>query len=183
MYNLHVMSHCMCKLLLYGYGLLVLTPCTYMYLCMNCFNYLHCTVRVFCSYISFYFPHVGILPPPQHFNVSSTNTTLVVSWVAPPSLEVSTPPTISHYVLGNNVTNITKTISNPPGCRPSVSCISTLDLSDPSLMIHNGSYGEQNTTILDYNGTIQFTFFAINRAGNGNSTTCIYITPKRELTC
>ena len=132
---------------------------------------------------SLYFPHLDILPPPQYFNVSSTNTTLVVSWVAPPSLEVSTPPTISHYVLGNNVTNITKTFINPPGCRPSVSCNSSVNLSDPSL-ITNGSYGEQNTTILDYNGTILFTLFAVNGAGNGNSTKFIYITPKRKLqTC
>ena len=132
---------------------------------------------------SFYFPHLGILSPPQQFYVYSTNTTLVVSWVAPPSLEVSTPPTISHYILGNNVTNITKTISNPPGCRPAMPCNSSLNLSDPSFLINNESNGEQNTTILDYNGTIQFTFFAINGAGNGNSTTCIYITPKRKLTC
>ena len=170
----------MCKSLLYGYGLLVLTRnvlvhATVLITCI--ILYMH-----FCSCISFYFPHlhVGIPPQPLQFNVRSTNTILVVSWVAPPSLEVSTPPTISHYVLSNNVTNITKIISNPPGCRPSVSCISTLDLSDPSLL---GSYGEQNTTILDYNGTIQFTLFAVNGAGNGNSTTCIYITPKRELTC
>ena len=132
-----------------------------------------------------YLPHVGIHSLPLQFNVSSTNTTLVVSWVAPPSLEVSTPPTISHYVLGNNVTNITKTISNPTGCRPSVSCNSSLGLSDLLLLIHNGSYGEQNTTILDYNGTILFTFFAVNGAGNGNPTTFIYmyIPPKKELTC
>ena len=136
-----------------------------------------------CRYL--YFPYLGILPPPLQFNVSSTNTTIVLSWVAPPSLEVSTPPTISHYVLGNNVTNITKTISNPPGCRPNVPCNSSLNLSDPSLVINNGFYGEQNTTVLDYNGTILFTLFAVNGAGDGNSTTrtCIYITPKRKLTC
>ena len=150
----------------------------------------HATVLITCIVlyvyfcISFYFPHlhVGIPPQPLQFyvSVSSTNTTLAVSWVAPPSLEVSTPPTISHYVLGNNVTNITKTISNPSGCRPSVPCNSSLDLSDPSLMIHNG---EQNTTILDYNGTILFTFFAVNGAGNGNSSSFIYTPLKSKLKC
>ena len=132
----------------------------------------------FCSCKFLYFPHLGILPPPQLFNVSSTNTTLVVSWVAPPSLDVSTPPTISYYVLGNNVTDITKTISNPTGWGPDMPGNSSLDLSDPSLLIH-----KQNTTILDYNGTIQFTLFAVNGAGNGNRTTFIYITPKRKLAC
>ena len=33
-------------------------------------------------------------------------------------------------------------------------------------------------TILDYNGTILFTFFAVNGAGNGDATTFTYIVPK-----
>ena len=32
--------------------------------------------------------------------------------------------------------------------------------------------------MLDYNGTILFTFFAVNGAGNGNATTFIYTVPK-----
>ena len=33
-------------------------------------------------------------------------------------------------------------------------------------------------TILDYNGTILFTFFAVNGTGNGDATTFTYIVPK-----
>ena len=145
--------------------------------------YLLRSVFLFMLSNSLYFPHLGILPPPLQFIVSSTNATLVVSWVAPPSLDVSTPPTISHYVLGNNVTNFIKTISNPPGCRLKVPCISSLNLSDPSFLIDNGSYGEQIKTILDNNGPIMFTLFAVNGAGDGNSSSCIYTPPKRKLTC
>ena len=33
-------------------------------------------------------------------------------------------------------------------------------------------------TILYYNGTTLFTFFAVNGAGNGNATTFTYMAPK-----
>ena len=106
----------------------------------------------------------GTLPPPSQLTINSSNSTLSLFWVAPPSLEVSTPPTISHYILGNNVTNIPKTISNPAVCKPAMPCNSSFDINDPSFNINTG---EQNTTILDYNGTIEFTFFAVNGAGDG----------------
>ena len=133
------------------------------------------------SFLSVTYVCIGILAPPQQFLINSTKATLVVSWVAPPSLELSTPPTVSHYELGNNVTNITKTISNPPGCRSAMPCNSSLGLSDPSFVIHFGRYGEQNATILDYNDTIQFIFIAVNGAGRGNTTTFIFIPPKKSL--
>ena len=60
-------------------------------------------------------------------------------------------------------------------------CNSSFGLSDPSFVIHFGRYGEQNATILDYNGTIQFIFIAVNGAGNGNKTTFIFIPPKKSL--
>ena len=41
-----------------------------------------------------------------------------------------------------------------------------------------GCYGGENMTILDYNGTTLFTFFAVNGAGNGDATTFIFIGPK-----
>ena len=110
-----------------------------------------------------------------------TDTLLMLSWIAPPSLEVSTDSTIACYILGNNITNITKTIINPLGCRPAMPCNYSFGLSDPSL--NNGCYGVKNATILDYNGAILFTFFAVNGAGNGNQTTFTYIRPGENKTC
>ena len=100
-------------------------------------------------------PHLGILPPPNNLNISNNSTTVSLSWVAPDSLQVSTPPTISHYVLSNNLTNGTNTFNNPTTCNPLASCNYSLDLRDG------------NTTMLDYNGTVEFTLFAVNGAGNG----------------
>ena len=37
-------------------------------------------------------------------------------------------------------------------------------------------------TILDYNGTTLYTFFAVNGAGNGNATTFTYMAPKKTQT-
>ena len=129
-------------------------------------------------YLSYF--HTGILSPPQWFEITFSNSTLTVSWWAPPSLETSIPPTISHYILNNNITNIPVPIINPAGCKPSMPCNSSLNLMIPSLFIVNLSfYGGKNTTILDNNGTILFTIFAVNGAGNGNATTCIYMVPIR----
>ena len=107
---------------------------------------------------------LGTLPPPSQLIINFLNSTLSLSWVAPPSLEVSNPPTISHYLLDNNVTNIPKTISNPAVCKPAMPCKSSLDINDPSFIKKTGA---QITTILDYNGTIEFTFYAVNGAGDG----------------
>ena len=115
--------------------------------------------------------HVGILPPPQQFEMIFSNSTVNLSWIAPDSLQVSTPPTISYYVLSNNLTNSTKTFNNPTTCNPLASCNYSLDLRDP-FSASVGSY--ENTTILDYNETTQFAFFAVNGAGNGNATSCMY---------
>ena len=60
-------------------------------------------------------------------------------------------------------------------------CNSSFGLSDPSFVILLGPYGERNATILDYNGTIQFSLFAINGAGKGNTTTFIFIPSKKSL--
>ena len=122
-------------------------------------------------------PHVGILPPPKQFSMNVSNSTSDLSWVAPDSLQVSTPPTISHYVLSNNLTNGTKTFNNPTTCNPLAFCTYSLDLRDPFFTCV-GCYGGENMTILDYNGTILFTFFAVNGAGNGNATTFMYVPPR-----
>ena len=98
----------------------------------------------------------AILPPPQQFQMNFSNIYVTLSWVAPDSLHVSTPPTISHYVLSNNLTNGTKTI-NTPTCNPLAYCNYSFDLRDPFFTCV-GCYGGENMTILDYNGTILFTF-------------------------
>ena len=94
------------------------------------------------------------------------NYSVSLSWIAPYSLQVSTPPTISHYDLSNNLTNGTKTFKNPTTCNPLASCNYSLDLMDPFFVT------DGNTTMLDYNGAVEFTLFAVNGAGNGNATTC-----------
>lgn len=122
---------------------------------------------------------IGILSPPKWVEIISSNTTLTVSWWAPPSLETSIPPTISHYVLSNNFSNNPMSISNPEGCKPSMLCNISLDLTNPSFIATGGYYGEKKTNILNYNGTIMFTLLAVNGAGNGNAATFIYMVPKR----
>ena len=116
------------------------------------------------------YPHVGILQAPQQFTLSTSNSTVKISWIVPDSLQVSTPPTISHYVLSSNLTNGTKTFNSPTTCNPLTSCNYSLVLMDPFFI----SVGSLNATIWDYNGTIMFTFFAVNGAGDGNSTTYVY---------
>ena len=58
-------------------------------------------------------------------------------------------------------------------------CNFSLDLMNPSFLVSVGSHEKINTTILNYNGTIVFTFFAVNGAGNGNATSFTLIVPKR----
>ena len=89
---------------------------------------------------------------------------LRLSWIAPKSYDVS-PAAIFHYVLTNNVSNVSKIINS--SCAPSMPCTASLDLSDPLLLMSH------NTSILEYNGTIEFTYYAVNGAGNGNTTTYI----------
>ena len=119
----------------------------------------------------------GILPPPQQFQMNFSNISVTLSWVAPDSLQVSTPPTIFHYVLSNNLTNGTKTFNNPTTCKQLASCNYSFDLRDPFFTCI-GCYGGENMTILDYNGTTLFTFYAVNEAGNGNAATVTYIVLK-----
>eukprot|EP00731_Ephydatia_muelleri_P017514 Em0010g612a len=108
-----------------------------------------------------------------------SDSTVNLSWVVPVSLQVSTPPTISHYVLSNNLTNGTKTFNNPTTCNPLAFCNYSMDRRDP-FFTSVASDGNGNTTILDYNGIVEFTFFAVNGAGNGNAFT--YIPPRRTPT-
>ena len=122
--------------------------------------------------------HPGILPPPQQFEIIFSNSTLTVSWWAPPSLETSIPPTISHYILTSTITNISVIISNPAGCKPSMCCNFTLDLKNSSFVTTDGYFREKNITSLECNGTNVFTLLAVNGAGNGNAATFSYIMTK-----
>ena len=88
-----------------------------------------------------------------------------LSWNAPPSYGYDLSPAISHYVLTNNVSIVPKTINS--SCAPSMPCNTSLDLSDPLLLMSH------NTSILEHNDTIEFTYYAVNGAGNGNPTTYI----------
>ena len=82
-----------------------------------------------CSGIKIQYIHIhlalhmlaGILTPPQQIGMNISNNTVTLSWVAPDSLQVSTP-TISHYVLNNNLINGTKKFNNPTTCNPVTSC-------------------------------------------------------------
>ena len=122
---------------------------------------------------------VGILPAPQQFNMIDSSSMMNLFWVAPDSLQVSTPPTISHYILSNNLTNSKRSFNNPTTCNLLASCSYSLDLRDPFFTLVRSNEGE-NTTILDYNGTVKFTFFAVNGAGNGSATT--YVLQKKAKT-
>ena len=106
---------------------------------------------------------VGILEPPRelkiHVDVHVSNN---MSWIAPSSYDVS-PAAIFHYVLSNNVSNVSEIIRS--SCGPSIPCTASLDLNDPLLLLSH------NTSILEYNGTIEFTYYAVNGAGNGIATT------------
>ena len=121
-------------------------------------------------------PHLGILPSPKGLKTNFSNYYLILSWTAPDSLEVSTPPTISHYVLSNNLTNGTKMFNNPTTCNPLAYCNCSLDLRDPFFTT------DGNTTMLDYNGVVEFTLFAVNGAGNGNAATCTLDLQRRSPT-
>ena len=130
------------------------------------------------SFSMIFSPHLGILPPPNDLKMNVSNNSLNLSWVAPYSLQVSTPPTIFHYVLSNNITNGTKTFNNPTTCNPLAFCNYSLDLMDSFFTTD----GNGNTTILDYNGAVEFTLFAVNGAGNGNATTCTLDLQRRSPT-
>ena len=124
-------------------------------------------------------PPIGILPAPQQFNMIVSNSSVSLYWVAPASLQMSTPPTISHYVLSNNLTNSTKIFNNPTTCNLFASCNYSLDLRDPFFTLVQSNEGE-SATMLGYNGTVEFTLFAVNGAGNGNATT--YMMQKKTQT-
>ena len=108
----------------------------------------------------------GPLDAPSNFSVyisNTSNTTFLLSWGAPFSLDVTDSPDISYYTLCTNIG--CKNISSDPDCTFPRTCTSSVNFTGPSL---NGTNGGQNKTMVDYGDTIYFTFFAVNGAGKGN---------------
>eukprot|EP00731_Ephydatia_muelleri_P003071 Em0001g3071a len=106
-------------------------------------------------------------------NISnSSNTTFLLSWGAPFSLDVTDSPNIFYYTLCTNITIYgCKNISSDPDCIFPRTCTSSVDFTGHSL---NATSGGQNKTIMDYVDPIHFTFFAVNGAGNGSKANFTY---------
>ena len=129
-------------------------------------------ICVFISYSLYVYLHLGTLAAPTDFEITLAGGILTILWVAPFSLEVSTPPSIFNYALSDNVTNSVIAIY-PSECKH---CNYSLDLRNLFVTLV-GSDGNGNTIMLDYNGAVEFTLFAVNGAGNGNATTNVLKTP------
>ena len=123
----------------------------------------------------------GPLGTPFDFsvNISNTsNTTFLLSWGAPFSLDVTDSPDIFYYTLCTNITIYgCKNISSDPDCTFPRTCTSSVDFTHPSL---NGTNGGQNKTIMDDGDPIHFTFFAVNGAGNGSKANFTYLFKKES---
>eukprot|EP00731_Ephydatia_muelleri_P002900 Em0001g2900a len=122
----------------------------------------------------------GLLGAPYDFSVAmsnTSNTTFLLSWRAPLSLDVTDSPDIFYYTLCANITIYgCRTISSDPDCTFPRTCMSSVDFTHPSL---NGTNGGQNKTIMDYGDPIYFTFFAVNGAGSGENNTYLFIPQKQ----
>ena len=122
--------------------------------------------HIICVMFVIFCIHLGTLASPESLNIYVTSNTLILSWIVPSSrTDVSPPPLILYHTLANNITNVSVNISTS-NCSPSMPCSASLDLSDPSLIINN-------TSILEYNHSVEFKLFAVNGAGKGNAT--IYV--------
>ena len=71
-----------------------------------------------------------------------------------------------HSILQPHAFNI------PATCAPLASCNYTFGLWDP-FFTSVGSDGWENINLLDGNGTVEFQFFVVNGAGNGNAATYV----------
>ena len=118
----------------------------------------------------------GPLDTPRNFfvNISNTsNTTFLLFWGAPFTLDVTDSPDIFNYTLCTNITIYgCKIIPSDPDCTFPWACTSSVNFTDPSL---HGTNGGQNQTIMDYGDPIHFTFFAVNGAGNGAKAKFTYL--------
>ena len=113
---------------------------------------------------------LGPLDAPYNFSVAMFNTSFILSWGAPFSIDVTGyPADIFNYTLCTNITIYgCKTIPSDPDCTFPRTCTSSVDFTDPSL---NGT----NKTIMDYGDPIVLIFFGINGAGNGTMANFTYM--------
>eukprot|EP00731_Ephydatia_muelleri_P003105 Em0001g3105a len=111
----------------------------------------------------------GPLGAPSNFSVTisnTSNTTFLLSWGAPFSLDVTDSPDIFYYTLCTNIAIYGCTnISSDPNCTFPMTCTSSVNFTDSSL---NGTNGGQNNTIMDHSAPTEFTLIAVNGAGKGN---------------
>ena len=139
------------------------------------FNVQVCLITTVLDHLS------GPLGTPFDFsvNISNTsNTTFLLSWGAPFSLDVTDSPDIFYYTLCTNITIYgCKNIPSDPDCTFPRTCTSSVDFIIPSLNCTNGG---RNKTIMDYGNMIYFTFFAVNGAGNGATANFIYLFKKQS---
>ena len=124
----------------------------------------------------------GLLHAPNAFNVTLSNNTCILSWGAPFSLDVTDySPEIFYYILCINITIYgCLTIPSDPYCIFPRTCTSSVDLTDSSSL--DGTNG-QGKAIMDYGIPIEFTFFAVNGAGNGNITANTFTVKRRTGLC
>ena len=100
---------------------------------------------------------IGPLDAPYSFGASLCSTSIfVLSWGAPFSLDVTDySPDIFYYILCTNITIYEcKAIYSDPDCIYPNTCTSFV----------NFTINDKN---MDYGEPIEFTFFAVNGAGNG----------------
>ena len=109
--------------------------------------------------------------------LTPVNTTFLLAWGAPFSLDVTDSPDIFYYTLCTNITIYgCKDISSDPDCNFPRTCTSSVDFTGPSL---NGTNRGQNKAIMDYGDPIHFTFFAVNGGGSGTQAIFSYFISKR----
>ena len=147
----------------------------------------HTTSHLLPSNFNVVLDHIsGPLDAPSNLSVSisnTSNTTFLLSWGAPFSLDVTGSLDIYNYTLCTNITIYgCRTIPSDPDCifNGTNQCNSSVDFTHPSL---NGTNGEQNKTIMDYGNPIHFTFFAVNGAGNGAKANFTYLLKKKSGLC
>ena len=127
-------------------------------------------ILVFISYSLYVYLHLGKLAAPTDFEITLAGGILTILWVAPFSLEVSTPPSIFNYTFSDKFVTNSVIAIYPSECEH-------YNYLRDIFVTLVGSDGNGNTTMLDYNGAVEFTLFAVNGAGNGNATTNVLKTP------
>eukprot|EP00731_Ephydatia_muelleri_P003012 Em0001g3012a len=104
---------------------------------------------------------------------NTSNATLILSWGAPFSLDVTDSPDIFYYILCTNITIYgCRTIPSDPDCLFPRKCTLVIDITNSSLI---GADERQTKVNVSYGDHIQFTFFAVNGAGNGDVANFLFL--------